>query len=199
MSLLFETIRLQEGVFTNLEYHNFRLNNSRKDLFAAHEPIKLEQVLQVPKGCETGIFKCRVIYGSAIESIQFELYQKKQVESLKLVEDNSITYDYKFSDRTPLLELFSLRAGCDEILIVKNGFITDTSFSNIIFSDGKNWVTPATPLLRGTIRESLLKSNIIKAAKISAAGIRNFESARLINAMLPFGSGNDIPVRNINF
>jgi len=199
MSLLFETIRLQDGVFMNLEYHNFRLNKSRKHLFASDDPIKLEQVLQVPKGCEIGIFKCRVTYGSAIESIQFELYQKKPVVSLKLVEDNSISYNYKFSDRSQLLELFSLRGGCDEILIVKNGFITDTSFSNIIFSDGRNWITPASPLLNGTMREFLLKSNITKAAEISVAEIRNFETARLINAMLPFGSGNDIPVRNINF
>jgi 4-amino-4-deoxychorismate lyase len=84
------------------------------------------------------------------------LIRKGVIESLKLVEDNTISYRHKYSDRSHLLELMNMRGDCDDILIVKDGYITDTSFSNIVFFDGDKWVTPARPLLRGTMRESLL-------------------------------------------
>jgi 4-amino-4-deoxychorismate lyase len=197
MSLLFETIRLQDGEFSNLQYHAARLNRSRKALFGTDDHLRLETSLSVPENCKQGVFRCRVSYGLAIGEIQFEPYQKRHIESLRLVEDDSISYDFKFSDRTRLNQLFGERKGCDEILIIKHGLLTDTSFSNILFSDGRNWVTPASPLLRGTMREYLLKKGIIKESDITVNDLKKYTTARLINAMLPFGAGIDIPVENI--
>jgi 4-amino-4-deoxychorismate lyase len=197
MSLLFETIRLENGVFMNLEYHNFRLNKSREFHFSTKDQLYLENLLVVPSNCRTGMFKCKVSYSSSINEIEIIPYQKRSIGSLRLVEDNTISYDYKYSDRSHLLKLMAKRGDCDEILIVKNGYITDTSFSNIVFFDGDKWVTPARPLLRGTMRESLLNNDLIEEADILVDDLKKYTVARLINAMLPFRTATDIPMQNI--
>ncbi len=199
MSLLFETIRLQDGVFINLEYHNLRFNKSREFHFGKKDQLCLENLLLAPSHCRTGIYKCKLTYDAAIENIEIIPYHKRFIESVKLVEDNTISYDHKFSDRSHLLELLAMRGDCDDILIVKDGFLTDTSFSNIVFFDGDKWVTPARPLLRGTMCESLLKTNIIQKADIKVDDLKKFTIARLINAMLPFQTGTDIKATNIHF
>ena len=84
-----------------------------------------------------------------------------------------------------------------DILIVKKEFITDTSFSNIIFFDGDNWITPSTPLLEGTKRKELLEKNIISEQEIKFSDLKNFKKAILINAMLDFDEIAEIEIKNI--
>jgi 4-amino-4-deoxychorismate lyase len=143
------------------------------------------------------MYKCKVSYSSSINEIEIIPYQKRIIKSLRLVKDNTISYDHKYSDRSHLLELLAKRGDCDDILIVKNGYITDTSFSNIVFFDGDKWVTPARPLLRGTMRESLLKTNYIEETDILVNDLKKFTIARLVNAMLPFRTATDIKLQNI--
>jgi len=88
---------------------------------------------------------------------------------------------------------------CDEILIIKQNLITDTSFSNITFFDGTRWITPSSPLLAGTMRSFLIQKQVIVEKEIRVTDLKDFEKARLINAMLPFESGSDIPVENIKY
>jgi 4-amino-4-deoxychorismate lyase len=199
MSLLFESIRLQDGKLHNLEYHSFRMNQSRKTLFNRYDQIELSPMIDIPDDCRQGIYKCRVTYGLQIESVTFEPYFMRSVQNLRLVEDNTITYDHKFTDRIRLNSLFAKREGYDDILIIKNDFITDSSFSNIIFFDGIKWITPSTPLLRGTMRNYLIQSKILSEKDIKINELKHFRKARLINAMLPFNSGIDIPIHNISF
>jgi len=200
MSLLFETIRLQDGVLLQLEYHNSRLNNSRKTVYNTSDYIELEQVIQIPSACKQGLFKCKVIYGKeGINSVGFEPYTARKVNSLRIIEDNSILYNHKFTDRGRLTRLITKRGNYDEILIVQKGFITDTSYSNIIFFDGKKWLTPSTPLLKGTMRSFLLENNLIEESDIRVIDIKNFQKARLINAMIPFEAGKDIKIENIGY
>jgi len=197
MCLLFETIRIHNGVPENLHYHQARLNQAMQHFFEGVPPIDLLHHIEAPAGCKQGIFKCRVTYGRQVISIDFEPYTPKVIATLKLVEDNSISYSYKFADRTALNALREKRGDCDEILIVKNGLVTDTSYSNIAFYDGLRWVTPSTPLLRGTLRSFLLHQGLISEADISLTDLRHYSKARLINAMLPLGTGNDIQTSKI--
>ncbi len=199
MSLLFETIRLQDGVLQNLEYHNERLNQSRKSLYKSTDTIDLEQVIQIPANCKKGLIKCRVSYSRIIKTIEFELYLPHVVKSLRMIEANTILYNYKYTNRGRLNELLTKRERFDEILIIKNGFVTDTSYSNIIFFDGTKWVTPSTPLLHGTMRSFLLKNEIISEMKIKVPDMKQFQKARLINAMNPFESGKDIKIEKIGY
>ena len=122
----------------------------------------------------------------------------RRVNSLKVVEDDKIEYGYKFTDRSAIDLLFSRRGECDDILIVKNGFVTDSSYANIIFrKSGGPWVTPLTSLLRGTRRESLLEAGLISEEPVTVDNIRDYSEARLINAMIGIDDSDVIPVANI--
>ena len=199
MSLLFETIRVHDGVLQNMEYHNSRLNHSRKELYKSADIIDLQQVIQIPSDIKKGIYKCRVSYSKEIKTIEFELYVPRTIKSLRLIEANTIFYNYKYTNRGRLNELLTKRERFDEILIVKNGYITDTSYSNIVFFDGAQWYTPSTPLLQGTMRSFLLKNGLISEMKIKVADLKQFQKARLINAMIPFESGKDIKIEKIGY
>ncbi|MEI8047995.1 MAG: aminotransferase class IV family protein [Bacteroidota bacterium] len=199
MSPLFETIRIKDGVLQNLEYHNSRMNHCRKILFGASRPLNLENIIRIPNENRQGIYKCKIIYTKNIEQQSFELYTARSIDSLKLVTDDSIAYQYKTTDRSRLDKLFAQREKFDDVLIIKNGFITDTSFSNIIFYDGSQWLTPSNPLLNGTMRAHLLKYKLIAEKVIKAGDLPLFRKARLINAMLPFEMGSDVEIENIRF
>jgi 4-amino-4-deoxychorismate lyase len=199
MSLLFETIRVADGVIFNLASHNQRMNQSRKLLLGCSDFIRLENFITIPKSFAKGIYKCKVLYRTEIEHIGFEPYMPRQIHSLKLVDDNSICYPHKFTDRKQLDELSGKRGGFDEILIVRNGSITDTSFSNIVFFDGQQWLTPLSPLLHGTMRSYLLANGLIAEKEITVSDLRQYNKARLINAMLPIDSGSDIAIANIGY
>ena len=72
-------------------------------------------------------------------------YTVRHVHSLALIQADHIDYTYKSAGREPLNRLFALRGACDDILIVKQGLLTDTSIANIALSDGTHWYTPAHP------------------------------------------------------
>ncbi len=199
MSLLFESIRLQDGILRNLEYHNARLNYSRKTLYKSPDSIDLAEVINIPADCRQGVYKCKVIYSREIKNVEFKPYLPRTIKSLRLIEDNTISYKFKYSNRGRLNALLTQRERYDEILIIKNGFITDTSYSNIVFFDGEQWFTPSTPLLKGTMRSFMLENNLIIEKEIKATDIRSFEKARLINAMIPFESGMDIKIAKIGY
>ncbi|MCD4681375.1 MAG: aminotransferase class IV family protein [Bacteroidales bacterium] len=199
MSLLFETIKIDNSKACNIEYHNERLNRSRRALFSSEDPIDLAMLIIVPENMRSGVVRCRVAYEDEIRKVEYFPYQPRKIRSLKLIECDDIDYSFKFDDRTKLNELLKQKGNADDILIVKNKFITDTSFSNIVFHDGKKWITPSTPLLQGTKRTQLLKEKIIKEDEIKVSDLRNFSKAVLINAMVGFEPGDYIDVGRINF
>jgi 4-amino-4-deoxychorismate lyase len=170
------------------------MNQSRRALFGCSDVINLSTLLLIPHASAEGIFKCRVTYSEKVEKIEYEAYHARIIKTLKIVEDDSISYMHKYTDRNSLNELFAIRGTYDDILIIKHGLITDTSYSNILFYDGLHWITPDTPLLPGTQRSFLLKNQKVVEKHIKVEDLRFFEKARLINAMLPFESGFEIPV-----
>jgi 4-amino-4-deoxychorismate lyase len=120
-------------------------------------------------------------------------YRCRPINTLRLVEGGDIDYSYKYADRSSLNALLAERGTCDEILIVKDGLLTDTSFTNIALFDGCHWLTPRRPLLAGTHRQRLLARGIISEADIRAADIQQFFRIRLFNAMVDWGEW-DLPV-----
>ncbi len=158
----------------------------------------LSSLIPVPGDLDPGIFRCRVLYGREIKKIEFHPHRTRIIRSLKLLSSDQINYSYKYADRSLLDSLFEQRAGCDEILIVKNGFITDTSISNIIFrlTDG-SWVTPDTPLLNGTMRMYLLESGRITEASVRPKDLPAFTGAKMINCMMDLDTGSLIEMKHI--
>ena len=135
-----------------------------------------------------GLYKARVVYGAqGVEAIEYAPYKMKEIHSLKVVEDNNIDYTYKSTDRSALNALVAQKGDCDEIIIVKNGLITDTSFTNLALFDGNNWLTPKHPLLHGTKRAQLLEAGIIEEAELTPEDLKKAEKVSLFNAMIDFG------------
>jgi 4-amino-4-deoxychorismate lyase len=195
MCQLFETIKIVDGKPENLVQHEKRMNYSRRILSGNNEILCLSDYIKVPQDAKTGIIRCRIIYGSSIKSIEYFPYIPADVKTLKLTDADTLTYDLKYLDRSGLTGLIN-KSIADDILIVKEGCITDASFANIVFTDGKLWVTPDTPLLCGTMREKLLIKGVINAKRITIDNISRFTHFRLINAMLGFSS-RLLPVSNI--
>jgi len=86
---------------------------------------------------------------------------------------------------------------CDDIIIIKNGLLTDASIANLILFDGKNWITPETPLLPGTCRERLLNAGLITKRKIHPDDLKYYQGVKLINAMRYPEESEIIPVSQI--
>lgn len=195
MCLFIETIRIDNGRACNLSHHNRRLNSTRIHFWP--ESTQLELSDHLPPVCEAGIIKARVVYGEkGIEDISYSPYVMRRVYSLALIQADNIDYAHKSTGREPLNRLFALRGVCDDILIVKQGLLTDTSIANIALSDGTHWYTPAHPLLKGTKRAALLEKGVLQEKKLKPEDLPSFSTIRLFNAMIDWGE-LELPVRNI--
>ena len=187
MCRLIETIQILDGRPENLFWHNLRLNDTRQKLFGSQEHIQLEDVIRIPAEFENSEIKCRISYGREIERIEYEPYIFRKVNSLKIVYDDTITYSHKYSDRSQIAELFTQRGEYDDILIVKNEIITDSSFSNVVLSDGIGLFTPLNPLLHGTKRAKYISEGLIRQKDIQPKDLHRYKEIHLINAFLDLG------------
>lgn len=189
MCLLLETIKVENRQPLALQWHEHRMNQSRYELFGISEPLNLRHLLQIPEHIGKATYKCRVLYGTALHKIEFVPYRPKRIARLKVVHCNHISYHRKLAQRTIFAELRK-EAGCsdnEDIIIIKNGLVTDASFANLAFFDARKWLTPATPLLNGTMRQRLLKQHLLQEAEITETDLysKRFIQTALINAMLP--------------
>jgi 4-amino-4-deoxychorismate lyase len=196
MCLLLESIKIQNRTPQNLNWHNRRLNKSRSQLFGVSTAINLRDIIKIPTSLTEEIYKCRIIYSEEIRGVEFVKYTQRNIRSIRLVNGNHIEYEHKYLDRSPI---DSLRDGCnaDDILIVKNNRITDTSSANVVLFDGKSWFTPSNPLLKGTKRQLLLDSKKIQEEEITLKNLKHFQKIALINAMLDLDSCPLIHVENV--
>jgi 4-amino-4-deoxychorismate lyase len=197
MCLLYETIRISQGVPQHLSWHEKRMNSAVRELWADTAPISLAEQIHVGQEFSIGVTKCKIEYGPAIQQIRFSQYEMRIIRSLKLVDCPDIDYHLKYADRSLLETLFSMREGCDDIIIVKNGLITDTSISNLAFFDGSAWYTPANPLLKGTCRNRLIAENQLTEMDIRQDDLGKFMGCKLINAMRDLQEEELVPVSNI--
>lgn len=198
MSRFIETIKLFDGKFYHLEYHQKRMDESIGGFFQQKNDINLSEYLDRQVFPKRGFFKCRIVYDRSILSTDFLPYSIKPIRSLKVVHHDTIDYSHKFENRDQLKEMYNKRQHHDEIIIVKNNLVTDSSYANLVFFDGKDWMTPTSFLLNGTMRQYLLDQQQIKTAQISLADITNFEKVKLINSMVGF-DGPEVPVSQIAF
>lgn len=186
MCQLFETIRVENGAAQHLCYHQQRVDRS-----VGGGKIWLENYVNVLELPPDGCFKLRIVYSEqGIVQHTITPYVARSIATLRLVVDNEIVYDRKSEDRSVIERLTDLRNGCDDIIIVRRGLITDSSFANLAFFDGMRWVTPREPLLKGTCRARLLDSGELVEECISVASLQNYSKLQLINAMLDFDPRN---------
>lgn len=202
MCLLLESLCFENDRFHNVSYHQERMNRSVNTLFYSEAPnlgTALENIQNTFIAKSNQTYKFRILYNTSIKNIEWSEYEKPQINSLKIVHASDIDYTHKYANRENLNVLFQQRANCDDILIVKGGRITDTSFCNVVFFNGKQWLTPSYPLLKGTQRELLLQQEIIHTADIRLDDLGLFSKVRLINALLPLEEAPEIKSDQIFF
>jgi len=197
MCQLLETIKIKNNVLCNLSYHNERVNISRMKLFNSNDKWILEDYIHIAGLDYHRIYKCRFLYGENPDKVEFYPYNLAKIDTLHLIENNDIDYSFKFNNRINIDNLKKKANGADDVLIVKNGFITDISFANIIFFDGDKWYTPSTPLLFGTKRQFYIDQKIIFEDEITKKSLLLFKKARIINAMIDIDECPDIQMKNI--
>ncbi len=196
MYLCLETIKVANKCFYNLEAHERRMNITRRLLYGARDTIVLEQVLNQEKNIPDVLSKCRILYDRTIHTIEFIPYKLPHISTLRCIEANELEYTYKYADRK-LFDALKNQCAENEILIIKNGYVTDTSFSNIALYDGHQWITPSTPLLRGTKREQLLREKKIFEKLVPYEDLFKYKLVALINAMIDLEDQCWIPIEKV--
>jgi len=191
--LLLETIRIEEGKIHNLNYHQARCTKSRQKLFQSRDILDLSSLIHAPK---TGLYRCRIVYAEVLHAIEYIPYTPKKIETLKIV-PSDIEYSFKYANRDALNSLLEANSDADEVIIEKNGILTDTTLSNIAFFDGKKWFTPDKPLLEGTMRAKLIDEGFLQTKEIRQKDLSDYSQVALINAMLGFKILNIDAIQNI--
>lgn len=195
-----ESIRLENQQLHFIKWHEQRFVNTQIDNWGEILYKDLEELIttrqEFPK--DNRKYKCRLVYSPASLSISFLPYTPRVIHRLQIVHSNTIDYHYKSTDRSGIDILSQGLLPDTELLIFKNGLLTDSSFSNLALFDGQHWWTPKTPLLKGVHRSDLLDKGIIREKDIPLETILQFGTIRLMNAMMDWESTWELPAGAVN-
>ena len=191
-----EVIKICNGKIFNLPAHIERMNFTLLSFFGSTIPFSLKDE-DIPLEFREGLVKCRIVYSLENLEIEYSHYTFREINSLKIIHDNSIDYSFKYADRRAFERLMAQKENCDDILVVKNGLVTDTSFTNVVFESDKGLFTPSTYLLPGTKRQTLLKERVIKEKVIRIEDIEDYRKLYLINAMMGIEDNISIPISSL--
>ena len=179
----FETIKCNDYEIFNLDCHNKRVANT----------IGLNLNLQeyiYPFSSE--LLRCKVIYNkNAILDVSYSPYNKREIKAFKLIFEDEISYSKKFLDRNYLDKLYENKGEFDEIIIIKNGIVSDTSIANIAIFYENSWITSKNCLLQGTTRNRLIEEKFLIEKNISVSMLKNASKIALMNAMIGFDIKED--------
>lgn len=192
MSQFFESIRVQDGKAHELEAHQQRINHCLKAFRG--QSLSLENIAAVTHFPKTGLYKWRVQYG--LEGVSQSIvspYKPSQLLSMSIETADHIAYPHKFEDRRAISQLLNASEHSD-IIMLKKGLITDSSYANLIFFNGQQWLTPKTPMLLGTQRAVLLAQGRIVEADISPESLDRFTVFKRINALMTFETSPNLPI-----
>ncbi len=183
MSPFFETVKIHNRTIHNRLWHNRRLNRTVSDNFGIHTDFDIAEFITLPD--DDALYRCRILYEREIRSVTLSPYRRRNYRALRLVEAD-IEYPYKSTDRSAIDACFAQRGDADDIIIVREGLLTDTSIANIALYDGLTWYTPQTPLLEGTMRASLLAEKSVKTRHLTPDDLKKSVRFALMNAMTGF-------------
>ncbi len=180
---LFESLCIQNGKILNSKWHEKRFRKAYLKYFGKSAYFNLLDQIKIPKEFKKGNVKLKVLYGENGRETQFEIYKIQKINTIRLVHVSSLMYPLKLTNREKLNFLYEQRGDCDDVIIVRDGQITDSSYANLIFFNGREWITPKHPLLKGTCRARLLANGKIKLATLGIQELKAFKGLKLINAM----------------
>ncbi len=189
MFQLFETISVVDYNPENLCDHQSRMDESFIKFYGCENPFNLSEKFQEIDVPSAQRYKWRLEYELLSYKSTIEPYIAKDVLKLGFVEiPESFDYSLKFKNRELFIRIQKLNPQFDEIILLKNGFFTDSLIANIVvkFSHDPHFYTPSNPLLNGTHRQRLIKNGILYEKNIHKEEFTNIEKLFFINAMLPF-------------
>ncbi len=187
MSRFIESIKVADGRFFRLPYHQARISAVFKQVFPGEKSFSLSEILQNTDYPHEGIFKCRIVFDKAIQTIEFAPYSRREIKSLKLVEAQIEPANYKAEERSKINDAFAQRGDCDDVIMLNNEFLSDTSYANIALWNGENWYTPTLPVIYGTQRAALLDAGELLEKQIHKKDLHHYKRIRIFNAMIEFG------------
>lgn len=182
MYQLFETIRVEDGKAHFVHYHQQRVDRS-----VGCGCVNLDSYIQSIELPDFGCHKLRITYwrdGILLHTVT--PYTARTLTSFRLVEALAIDYACKWENRSAIELLYERRDGCDDVIIVREGLVTDCSFANIALLGGDGWVTPSEPLLAGTCRARLIEQGVLTPKRVSVDSLLDYEKMLIINAMVGF-------------
>jgi len=175
----FETIKVKDGKLLNLKYHQQRVDKTREH-FGFRDKLELKEYnFDLP---QKGEFRLRVDYDKDIESFACKAFTCREFKEFRVVESD-VEYDYKYANRD---ELDALKKDDKEIIIIKNGLLTDTTIANIALHVDGIWLTPKTPLLYGTTRARLIDSGFLKCKDLTPIDLKKAQNFAIMNALIDF-------------
>ncbi|KAE9533401.1 aminotransferase class IV family protein [Ursidibacter arcticus] len=181
---LFETLAVINGEFHHLYYHQQRVNNAFLHYFQSECNLNLSNI-SVPNAFRQGFFRCRVDYNQHNYEINFYPYTPKKITQFKLVYTQNLDYQFKYSDRKRL-DLLKNQQNSDEIIIINNGLVSDSTIGNLLFLKKNKWYSSHHYLLKGTQLSYLLDIGEVKLTKITADDLWAYEKIMMVNALNPF-------------
>ena len=194
---LFETLCVEQGKIQNAQYHELRFQSSYLEYFSQPPGFALLQGVELSDLDLSLKYKLKISYNASGTSWAITEYQNHLPQKLRLVFDDTIAYALKFTDRDHLNSLYRQKEDCEDVLIVKNGLITDASYANILFRKGEEIVTPKKPLLPGTCRARLLANQSILTKDVHYTKLSDFDSFQLVNAMNDYDPKSWVSIDNI--
>ena len=195
MTLFSEAIKLKDGVLYNLPYHQRRMNETTQTFYRTKADLSVIKAMVLAR-MNSGLYKCRVLYSDKIEKVEFIPYIFRNPETVAVVADDEIDYAYKYADRSRIDSLLQ-KSGCDDMIIVKNGLVTDAASSNLVFKSQEGLFTPKNYLLPGTKRQFLLDRGKIKERDITVNDLQAFDTVYFINAMVDLADGIKKEIRRL--
>lgn len=194
---LIETIRVQDGTICLLPLHLERIRISLETLELADSPMMRlitsgrlsQELISYVQSHYTSYpnptLRLRITYTHrGVQSCTLTPYSLRPIERLHLWQvSEDFDYSLKHRDRACLEE--ATRQAGGEVIMVRSGELTDTSYSNIVVRLGGELLTPERPLLRGVMREHLLRSGRIRTARLTLEDLKQSTEIHLINAMMP--------------
>ncbi len=189
-----ETISIVNKKPLNLYYHQERIQEVFDEKFPQKKAWEIAEL--IPNISEEGWIKLRFVYNDNSFNIELSPYHKKTILKLIFVDIEDYEYSHKYEDRRFLYELLKLHPEYDEVIMVKNGLVTDATIGNIALEKNGKWYTPQYPLLNGTKRRKLLKEKILIPKNIKQEEIQEYDKIAIINAFLDLEESNILSVSN---
>jgi len=191
-----ESICFHSNTYHLLDYHQDRIDRTFREFYPKTPSFKLKRILPSLSGVNK--IKVRLKYNELAHEISFDPYTPKPITQLRAVVSDSLDYPYKFLDRSIFNQLLTSCLENEDVIIVKKGDVTDSTYSNLIFKQKDVWYTPSTYLLNGVKRQDLLDRKLIMEKAIQPDVFSEFTEVGLINAMLDPGDLT-LPVEKIIF